>query len=223
MGKILTTQPFPFNRYEAGGYVPCGSTLNAFYISGDATEMMEQYWRIKKFFINCSFTGHFFADPAEPTATASFSCDVVSSASSEEDLVCSAGLYTIQNLVKNPRVTDVSLDFTFGKTNYFFNSSSQENVELYFAQFFLNCGNDDFSSFSSVYNPPATNPLSNIIFNGYQLYQGETAFSPRPPVGTPLTFSDDGSGTITNFSISISASEYWSYGGTYNIFNGLPL
>ena len=225
MGKILTTQPFPFAQYdsETGGFVPCGSTLNAFYITGTATEMMKQYWRIKKFHITCSFTGHFFADPAQPTSDESFSFDVVSGASTEEDLVCSASLNTIQNLSKTSRITDISVNFTFGKGDYYFNSTSQENIKLYFGGFFFQCSNDDFSSFNSVYNPGVTNPLSNIIFNDYQLYQGETSFSPRPPNETPLTFWDDGSNTITNFSMSILASEYWSYGGTYNTSTGLPL
>jgi len=225
MGKILTTQPFPFYHYdvETESFLPCGSTANAFYITGNATEMMKQYWRVKKLHVTCSFTGHLFSDPAQPTSNESFSFDVISGASAEEGLVCSANLDTIQNLSKTSRITDISISFSFGKSDYYFNSTSQENVKLYFAGFYFDCINDDFSSFTSIYGSPTTNPLSNIIFNGYQLYQGETGFSPRPPTGTPLTFWDDGSGTITNFSMSILATEYWSYGGTYDTATGEPL
>jgi hypothetical protein len=211
MGKILTAQPFPFSHYdsEAGGYVPCGITTGR-YVQGTPTQMMRLYWKVKSFSVSGSYTNYQFNDPTNPPQSASYSGTADSNATTELNLVCGAG--TTSSLSLSGSIADANLDLAFGGSDFYFNSSpTQPIVKLYGNIDFLSNGDD-----TSGINTIVGGSLSAFTIDGFQVYEGGSPvnYNAQTFFGTPL---------ITDFTSTIVASEYWSYGGTWNTSTGEPL
>jgi len=214
MGKILTTQPFPFSHYdsEAGGYVPCGITTGL-NVRGTLSEMMKLYWRVKKFSVSGSFTAYTFNDPANPVSV-TWSGTTTSLADEEANLVCNDGYST--SLTDTGASVAFNLDFR-GADFYVNSSPTQSLVHLYMDVTFATDQDDQSGVLLGVEGDPYT--IQEFTINGFQVYttSGQKVYYTGyifPPGPTPL---------ITDFTSTIVASEYWSYGGTYNTSTGEPL
>jgi len=214
MGKILTAQPFPFSHYdsEAGGYVPCGITTGQ-YVQGTLSEMMKLYWRVRKLSVSGSFTTYVFNDPAYPEIV-TWNGTQTSLASEEASLLCN---YNYQdNISYTGAIVEINLGYR-GADFYFNSSPTQPLVRLYLDVYFQTDQDDRAGVLLGVEGDPYT--IEPFTLNGFQVYTtGEqkvyyTGFY-SPPGPTPL---------ITDFTSTIVASEYWSYGGTYNTSTGEPL
>jgi len=211
MGKILTAQPFPFSHYdsEAAGFVPCGITTGR-YVQGTISEMMRLYWRVRSFSVSGSYTNYQFNHPANPPQSASYSGTADSNADTELNLVCGVG--TTSNLSLSGNITDANLELVFSGADFYFNSPpTQPIVKLYGSIDFLSNA-DDSSGVSTIVG----GSLSPFLIDGFQVYEdgNPVNYNAQSSFGTPL---------ITDFNSTIVASEYWSYGGTYDTATGEPL
>jgi hypothetical protein len=199
MAQILTTQPFPFSRFdaEAGGFVPCGITSGR-YVQGTATEMMRLYWKVRSFSVSGSYTNYQFDDPANPPQSVSYSGTADSNAATELNLVCGVG--TTSNLSLSGNITDANLELVFIGADFYFNSPpTQPIVKLYGSIDFLSNA-DDSSGVSTIVG----GSLSPFLIDGFQVYEdgNPVNYNAQSFFGTPL---------IIGFSASIVASTFWPY------------
>ena len=199
MAQILTTQPFPFRRFnsEAGGFVPCGITTGR-YVQGTISEMMRLYWKVRSFSVSGSYSNYAFNDPANPPQFASYSGIVQSDATTELNLVC--GARTTTNLSLSGSITDANLDIIFSGADFYFNSpSTQPIVKLYGSLDFVS-NQDDSSGVDTIVG----GSLSPFLIDGFQVYEdgNPVNYNAQTFFGTPL---------IIGFSASIVASTFWPY------------
>jgi hypothetical protein len=194
MAQILTTQPFPFSRFdaEAGGFVPCGITTGR-YVQGTISEMMRLYWRVRSFSVSGSYTNYAFNDPANPPQFASYSGIVQSDATTELNLVC--GARTTTNLSPSGSITDISLEIIFSGADFYFNSPSTQPIVKLYGSFDFVSNQDDSSGVGTIVG----GSLSPFLIDGFQVYED----------GNPVNYNAQT--LIIDFSASIVASTFWPY------------
>jgi hypothetical protein len=194
MAQILTSQPFPFSRYdaEAGGFVPCGITTGR-YVQGTISEMMRLYWKVRSFSVSGSYTNYAFNDPANPPQFASYSGIVQSDATTELNLVC--GARTTTNLSPSGSITDISLEIIFSGADFYFNSPSTQPIVKLYGSFDFVSNQDDSSGVGTIVG----GSLSPFLIDGFQVYED----------GNPVNYNAQT--LIIDFSASIVASTFWPY------------
>lgn len=194
MAQILTTQPFPFSRFnaEAGGFVPCGITTGR-YVQGTISEMMRLYWRVRSFSVSGSYTNYAFNDPSNPPQFASYSGIVQSDATTELNLVC--GARTTTNLSPSGSITDISLEIIFSGADFYFNSPSTQPIVKLYGSFDFVSNQDDSSGVGTIVG----GSLSPFLIDGFQVYED----------GNPVNYNAQT--LIIDFSASIVASTFWPY------------
>ena len=194
MAQILTSQPFPFSRYdaEAGGVVPCGITTGR-YVQGTISEMMRLYWKVRSFSVSGSYTNYAFNDPANPPQFASYSGIVQSDATTELNLVC--GARTTTNLSPSGSITDISLEIIFSGADFYFNSPPTQPIVKLYGSFDFVSNQDDSSGVGTIVG----GSLSPFLIDGFQVYED----------GNPVNYNAQT--LIIDFSASIVASTFWPY------------
>ena len=185
MAKILTAEPFP-NFF-------CGEPSGR-YVQGTSAEMMNLYWKCKTFNYSASYKAHPFNNPDFPLVDTGWSGTLTSTATSEIDLVCGAGLSqtsSVYGLLNSAGF----IDYEFISSDFYFNSNPNQTVKLYLDIDF-GTDQDDAPGIATI----AGGNLSPFLINGFQVWQSE---------GVPVNY--DSPGIIVGFSATFTQGEIWPY------------
>ena len=171
-------------------------------IAGTLEETMELYWRVKTWrldFVSGSVTFDYGEGVSETlTYTASQQTLGSVNAINETYLVC--GIYPVVS----------------GTANYSINSGFNQSLIFRLGEGFVKALNE-------IYYMPFVFDMGFVTTQQYEYQVGSVTIN---GLSVPLYGQIDGPppDSITgNISASISATEYWSYGGTYNTQTGAPL
>jgi hypothetical protein len=219
MGKVLSAQ--------GSGYFPTCIVSDPDYVgqvTGSLQDIMSLYWRVKNFKVSVSGSGIF--DLGDNPISCSFSGET--------------GLQTIYRNAFDPQpsITDEA-SLVCG-----YNIRSHEHLEGSGMSFIL--GGGEFGPafmqmyFETVFSRPSESTY--VIRFRFRLF--ETTLNVLSITGNPSSQGDSnavGSWSISlfgtniigtaysqsiasgSFNVNFTATEYWSYGGTYNTTTGEPL
>ena len=199
MGKVL--------HASGSGYFPsCIQTApdtKSNLVGGTLEEIMELYWRVKSWRLDyVSGSENFYFGSSVETLTYTASQQALGSvvATSEESLVCNP--YTLLSANAEYLLTfsggSSSLSLGILLNSYFLKENETYYMEFLFDMLFVTTQETGYE-------------VGSLTING---------------LSVPLYGYIDGNQPDNidgNISVSISATEYWSYGGTYDTSTGLPL
>lgn len=244
MGKVL-------HGSKSGFFPSCFRTDPEFFlneagtclVSMPLTKAMESFWRVKKWQISWSFNGEDGAgDPHSGSAVTTLDMALVHGLSSEADLVCDPieasgqSAYRWVNLEMTATTGTgvaytrfIQRSITPGDPKGWVFSDGQAVTTQSNVSFLQACYIEDGSwvdvgsDYEIVMLASAVTQRSGWLRyatggNGLSLNGVTMTGTAEYPVGA-------GTGLIASldFSFSITPSEYWSYGGTYDTATGLPL
>ena len=165
-------------------------------VGGTLEQIMELYWRVRAWRLD-SVSGSIDIDGEILNYSASQQTLGAVSATTETDLVCNSSFTATANylLTYSSGSDNRSLDVGLGGNFY------KEN-ELYYMRF----------SFNMLFVTNSATPyqVGSLTINGLSVPLYGYVDGPARPITGNLT-------------ASISPTEYWSYGGTYNTSTGQPL
>lgn len=188
-------KPFPFDD--------CGTDTRR-YVQGNLSQMMAFYWRVRSFSISGSYTNYLHDDLMYPQNN-SFNGSVTSPAVDEIELVCNPSRsigYEVNIVSSGSGINSAYLYIAFQGSDFSSTSNPNQTVKLY-GDFIFETDQDETSGVGVAVG----GNLSPFIIDGFQVYESG---SPVNYVGSP----------ISNFTCSIQANTYWSYGGKYNTSTG---
>ena len=212
MGKIL--------HASSSGYFPSCivSDPHGYKITGSLQDIMSLYWRVKNFKVSVSGNGIFNGE-----TPCSFSGETE--------------LQTVYRNIFNPQpsITDEA-SLVCG-----FNSRNHEHLNgsgLSFVQGGESGNAFMEMSFQTVFSRPSESTyamrfqfrLFESTLNSQRIFSipsdydvGSWSVSLFGTTITGIAYSQEAGITSGNFNINFEATEYWSYGGTYNTTTGKPL
>jgi hypothetical protein len=201
MGRVL--------HASYSGYFPSciGAARTVGVVSGSLSKIMEIYWRIKTWEISSATGAVIFPIDEDDSITYTFTEGTKelgsTDATTEEELVCTKYFNKtalIQTVVTNTLAPPPSSIFTtFGLTYFPTASKSGSNYQMSFIGFISSVGTDLVS----------TTKEGPIV--------GYISLSPLD-ISVPLRA--DSAEASGNVSVSLNATEWWSYGGLYDTATG---